>query len=61
MKFRTKVGIFLIACLITFIGFSLLIPSGAIDMMKAGKSNGYKIVSNMLVVDVVKKPSSIRS
>ncbi|MBD3414831.1 MAG: hypothetical protein GF421_10430 [Candidatus Aminicenantes bacterium] len=54
MKFRTKLGIFLVSCLITFIGFSLLVPAGAVEMIKIGKTNGYKITSDMLIVDVVK-------
>ncbi|MFW6139968.1 MAG: hypothetical protein ACOC5S_01255 [Acidobacteriota bacterium] len=56
MKLGTKVGIFLAACLITFVGFNLLIPKGAVDMIKAGKANSYsyKIASNGLFVDLVK-------
>jgi len=50
MKFRTKIGIFLVSCAITFIGFNLLIPAGAVDIMKIGKTDGYEIVSNVLVI-----------
>jgi hypothetical protein len=60
MKFRTKLGIFLISCVITFIGFSLLIPAGAIDLMKIGKTNGYEIVSDVLVVKAVKESPSVK-
>jgi len=60
MKFRTKLGIFLIACLLTFVGFNLLIPAGAVDIMKIGKTCGYKISSDILVVDVVKDSCPMR-
>ncbi|MFO7980381.1 MAG: hypothetical protein R6V00_06050 [Candidatus Aminicenantes bacterium] len=60
MKFRTKVGIFLISCVITFIVFSLLIPAGAIDLMQIGKTNGYEIVSDVLVVKAVKESPSVK-
>jgi hypothetical protein len=60
MKLRSKLGIFLISCVITFIGFSLLIPAGAVDLIKIGKTNGYEIVSNVLVVKAVQDSPSVR-
>jgi len=60
MKLRSKIGIFLLSCVITFIGFSLLIPAGAVDLMKIGKTNGYEIVSNVLVVKAVQDSPSVR-
>ncbi|HHF51324.1 MAG: hypothetical protein J7L72_04395 [Candidatus Aminicenantes bacterium] len=60
MKLRTKVAIFLLACFITFVGFSLIIPAGAVDMMKIGKTDGYKIISNVLFASTVKKPPSLK-
>lgn len=47
MKLRDKFAIFLVAALITFVGFSL-IASPSLDMLKVGKKAGYKIISNML-------------
>ena len=47
MKLRNKLAIFLVAVLITFVGFSL-IASSSVDMLKVGKKAGYQIISNML-------------
>lgn len=47
MKLRDKFAIFLVAVLITFVGFSL-IASPSLDMLKVGKKAGYEIISNML-------------
>jgi len=60
MKIRTKVAIFLLACFITFVGFNLIIPAGAVDMMKIGKNNGFKIISNVLFVKAVNDSPSIK-
>lgn len=47
MKLIDKFAIFLVAVLITFVGFSL-IASPSLDMLKVGKKAGYEIISNML-------------
>ena len=47
MKLRDKFAIFLVAVLITFVGFSL-IASPSLDMLKVGKKAGYEMISNML-------------
>jgi hypothetical protein len=47
MKLRDKLVIFLVAALITFVGFSL-IASPSLDMLKVGKKAGYEIISNVL-------------
>jgi hypothetical protein len=47
MKLRNKLAIFLVAVLITFVGFSL-IASSSVDILKVGKKAGYEIISNVL-------------
>lgn len=47
MKLRDKLAIFLFACLITFVGFSL-IASPSVGMLKLGKKAGNEIISNFL-------------
>ena len=47
MKLRAKVAIFIVAVLISFIGFSL-IASPSASMLKIGKEAGYEIISNYL-------------
>ena len=47
MKLRTKAAIFLVAVLVTLVGFSLM-ASPAIEMMKVGKDAGYEMISNYL-------------
>jgi hypothetical protein len=47
MKLRDKFAIFLVAVLITFVGFSL-IASHSVDILKVGKKAGNEIISNML-------------
>ena len=48
MKLRTKITIFMIAVMLTFIGFNLMTPSAAVELMKVGKKAGYEIISNVL-------------
>ena len=48
MKLRTKVEILLAAVLLTFFAFNLMVPSGAVDLIKIGKKAGYEIISNVL-------------
>jgi hypothetical protein len=48
MKLRTKIAIFMIAVMLTFIGFNLMTPSAAVELTKVGKEAGYEIISNVL-------------
>lgn len=48
MKLRTKITIFMIAVMLTFIGFNLMTPSAAVELTKIGKKAGYEIISNVL-------------
>ncbi|MDH5468627.1 MAG: hypothetical protein OEY25_14525 [Candidatus Aminicenantes bacterium] len=48
MKLRIKIEIFIIALLLTFLIFSLLVPSGALDLMKKGKEAGYEITMHVV-------------
>jgi hypothetical protein len=48
MNFKTKIAIFLLAALITLVGFNLMASSGALDIMKVGKQAGYEIIANVL-------------
>jgi hypothetical protein len=48
MKLRDKLAIFVLACLITFVGFSL-IAAPSVDILKMGKKAGNKMISNFLV------------
>jgi len=47
MKLKTKTAIFMMAVLLTFVGFSL-IASPSIEILKVGKEAGYEIISNYL-------------
>jgi len=49
MKFRTKFAIFLMAVLLTFVGFNLIAFSPALDLLKLGKEAGNEIIANVLV------------
>ena len=48
MRLRAKVAIFMIAVMLTFIGFNLMTSSVAVDLAKVGKEAGYEIISNVL-------------
>lgn len=48
MRFRTKVAIFMMAVLLTFIGFNLIATSSVVDLLKMGKEAGYEIIANVL-------------
>ncbi len=47
MRFRTKLVIFLVASLLTFLGFNM-IASTSVDILKVGKEAGYEIIANFL-------------
>jgi hypothetical protein len=48
MRFRTKSAIFLVAVLLTFVGFNLIAFSPAVDLLKLGKEAGNEIIANVL-------------
>lgn len=49
MKLRTKMAILLVAALLTFAGFNLMVTlSSAVDILKIGKQAGYEIITNVL-------------
>jgi len=48
MRFKQKVAIFLLAVLLTFVGFSLLASPSAVELVKVGKQAGYNIIANVL-------------
>ncbi len=47
MRFREKFLIFIVAALVSFLGFSL-IASSSICVLKVGKEAGYEIIENYL-------------
>ena len=49
MRFRTKFAIFLMAVLLTFVGFNLIAFSPAVDLLKLGKEAGNEIIANILL------------
>ncbi|MFQ6038337.1 MAG: hypothetical protein ACE5LV_06950 [Candidatus Aminicenantales bacterium] len=48
MKLRTKALILLVAAILTFIGFSLMSSSSAVELVKMGKKAGYQIIANVI-------------
>ena len=48
MKLRTKFAIFLMAVLLTFVGFNLIAFSPAVDLLRLGKEAGNEIIANVL-------------
>jgi len=47
MNFKQKVAIFLVAVVLSLVGFSL-IAAPTVDILKIGKQAGYEIISNYL-------------
>jgi len=47
MNFKEKFGIFVLAVVLTFVGFSL-VAAPAVDLVKVGKYAGNEIISNVL-------------
>jgi hypothetical protein len=43
MNKKAKVAIFLVAVMVTLIGFNLMVSPSAVDMFRLGKLNGYQI------------------
>ena len=48
MNLKAKLAIFLVAILLTFLGFNLIASSGAVDLMKVGKRAGHQIIVTVL-------------
>jgi len=44
MKIRTKIAIFLVAVMVSLIGFNLIASPSAVGGFKAGELNGYQVV-----------------
>ncbi len=47
MNFKQKIAIFLVAVVLTLVGFNL-IAAPTVDILKVGKQAGYEIISNYL-------------
>jgi hypothetical protein len=43
MRYKTKIAIFLVAVLLTFVGFNLMTSSTVVDMVKIGNQPDYAI------------------
>ncbi len=48
MRLRTKIEIFLMAIVLTFFLFNMMIPPSAVELLKIGKQAGYEIIANVL-------------
>ena len=48
MKLTTKMEIFLMAAILTFFLFNMMIPSSAVELLKIGKQAGYEIIVNVV-------------
>jgi hypothetical protein len=48
MKLKTKIEIFVVAVLLTFVAFNLMASPAAVDLIKIGKEAGYKMISNVI-------------
>ena len=49
MSLITKIEIFIVAIVLTFFLFNMMISSSAMDLIKIGKQAGYEIISNVVV------------
>lgn len=48
MRLKTKIEIFLMAAILTFFLFNMMIPSSAVELLKIGKQAGYEIIVNVV-------------
>ena len=55
MSFKAKIVIFMVAALVTFIGFSA-IASPSVEMMKVAKKAGYDIIANVVAKEAAARP-----
>ncbi len=44
MKIQAKIAIFLVAVMVSLIGFNLIASPSAVGLFKAGELNGYRVV-----------------
>jgi hypothetical protein len=49
MRLITKIEIFLVAIVLTFFLFNIMVSPSAMELMKIGKQAGYEIISNVVV------------
>jgi len=49
MSLVTKIEIFLVAIVLTFFLFNMMISPSAMELIKIGKQAGYEIISNVVV------------
>jgi hypothetical protein len=54
MKVRTKLGIFMLAVMVSFAGFNLIVSSAAVDLAKVGYSD--KVDTGAYTIADVKAP-----
>ena len=45
MKLKTKIEIFVVAVLLTFVAFNLMASPAAVDLIKLGKEAGYEMIA----------------
>jgi len=48
MRLKTKIEIFLMAIVLTFFLFNMMIPPSAVELLKIGKQAGYEIIANVV-------------
>jgi len=61
MRLRMRVAVFMLAVLITFVGFNIIVSSTAVDLLKIGKEAGYEIIANFLAKGETATPHSFPS
>jgi hypothetical protein len=49
MRLITKIEIFVVAIVLTFFLFNMMVTPSAMELMKIGKQAGYEIISNLVV------------
>ena len=49
MSLITKIEIFIVAIVLTFFLFNMMISPSAMELIKIGKQAGYEIISNVVV------------
>lgn len=48
MRLTTKIEIFLMAIVLSFFLFNMMIPPSAVELLKIGKQAGYEIIVNVV-------------
>lgn len=49
MRLIAKIEIFVVAIVLTFVLFNMMITPSAMELIKVGKQAGYEIISNVVV------------